>query len=113
MKTTEDVERAGAKLLERLHARNVLLTRGEEGMSLFESDGTVTHIPTDAGVVQDVSGAGDTVIATLTMALVTGADMREACGLANAAGGVVVGAVGIVPIQPDALIAAVLHGAGR
>ena len=113
LRTTADVERAGARLLERLHARNVLLTRSEEGMSLFESDGTVTHIPTTADVVQDVSGAGDTVIATLTMGLVAGANVREACLLANAAGGVVVGAVGIVPIRSDALAAAVLRGARR
>jgi D-glycero-beta-D-manno-heptose-7-phosphate kinase len=113
LRTTADVERAGIRLLERLHARNVLLTRSEEGMSLFETDGTVTHFPTTADVVQDVSGAGDTVIATLTMGLVTGADVREACLLANAAGGVVVGAVGIVPIQPEALVAAVLRGVRR
>jgi rfaE bifunctional protein kinase chain/domain len=113
LKTTEDVERAGSRLLERLHADNVLLTRSEDGMSLFESNGTVTHFPTTADVVQDVSGAGDTVIATLTMGLVSGADVREACVFANAAGGVVVGAVGIVPIQPEQLIAAVLKGARR
>lgn len=113
LKTTADVERAGARLLERLHAQNVLLTRSEEGMSLFEANGGVTHFPTTAEVVQDVSGAGDTVIATLTMGLVTGADVREACALANAAGGVVVGAVGIVPIRPEELMAAVLKGARR
>jgi rfaE bifunctional protein kinase chain/domain len=113
LKTTEDVERAGAKLLQALGARNVLLTRGEEGMSLFEADGGVLHIPTTADVVQDVSGAGDTVIATLTMSLVAGADVRESCRLANFAGGVVVGAVGIVPIMPEQLVSAALKAAGR
>lgn len=113
LRTNEDVERAGAKLLDALGARNVLLTRGEEGMSLFEADGGVLHIPTTADVVQDVSGAGDTVIATLTMSLVAGADVRESCRLANFAGGVVVGAVGIVPILPDQLVSAALKGSGR
>jgi rfaE bifunctional protein kinase chain/domain len=108
LRTNEDVERAGTRLLESLGAQNVLLTRGDEGMSLFESDGSVLHIPTTADVVQDVSGAGDTVIATLTMALVAGAHVRESCMLANFAGGVVVGAVGIVPILPEQLVAAAL-----
>ncbi|HMK39551.1 MAG TPA: PfkB family carbohydrate kinase, partial [Bacteroidota bacterium] len=66
-------------------------------------DGTITHFPTTAEVVQDVSGAGDTVISTLTMALVAGGDITESCALANCAGGVVVGAVGIVPILPEQL----------
>jgi D-glycero-beta-D-manno-heptose-7-phosphate kinase len=109
LRSTEDVVRAGKKLIELLGAENVLLTRGEEGMSLIEAGGGVTHLPTAATHVADVSGAGDTVIATLTMALAAGAGMKEACLLANCAGGVVVGSVGIVPIQPDELVAAVRH----
>jgi rfaE bifunctional protein kinase chain/domain len=109
LKTVAEVERAGKSLLESLNARNVLLTRGEEGMSLFQSGGTVTHLPTTAVVVQDVSGAGDTVISTLTMALVAGGGIMESCILANCAGGVVVGAVGIVPILPEQLLGAALH----
>ena len=109
LKTTADVEAAGKKLLGLLGAENVLLTRSEEGMSLFQSDGSVTHIPTHADNVQDVSGAGDTVIATLTMALAGGADIREACYLANCAGGVVVGFVGIVSIEPAQLLDAALR----
>ena len=61
-----------------------------------------------ADSVLDVSGAGDTVISTLTMALAAGAPVREACVLANCAGGVVVGSVGIVPIDTQALIDAAL-----
>lgn len=113
LRTIDDVVRAGKKLLETLSAENVLLTRGEEGMSLFEGDGSITHIPTAATNVQDVSGAGDTVIATLTMALASGATIREACVLANCAGGVVVGSVGIVPVQPEELVAATLQFADR
>ena len=102
------VEAAGRKLLAQLGAGNILLTRGEEGMSLFEADGTVTHIGTTATNVQDVSGAGDTVISTLTMALVGGASVREAALLANYAAGIVVSEVGIVPVQPDRLTAVAL-----
>jgi rfaE bifunctional protein kinase chain/domain len=103
LRTPLEVETAGKRLLELLGADNVLLTRGEEGMSLFESNGGVAHIKTVAENVQDVSGAGDTVVATLTMALTGRASIREAWALANCAGGVVVGAVGIVPIMPDEL----------
>lgn len=110
LKTVQDIEQAGRRLLEALQAQNVLLTRGEDGMSLFEADGSVTHQGTVASNVQDVSGAGDTVIATLTMALASGAHIREACTLANCASGVVVGAVGIVPILPaDLRASALLH----
>jgi D-glycero-beta-D-manno-heptose-7-phosphate kinase len=106
LRSDEEVVQAGRKLLGLLHARNVLLTRGDEGMSLFEADGSVTHIRTAAQNVQDVSGAGDTVISTLTLALAAGMDVRKACMLANCAAGVVVGSVGIVPITPPDLLAA-------
>ncbi len=99
LRSADEVEAAGRKLLELLEAQSVLLTRGEEGMSLFEGDGTITHLPSMAEVVQDVSGAGDTVISTLTIALAGGATIKEAAALANCAGGVVVGVVGIAPIQ--------------
>jgi len=113
LKTDGEVQRAGQKLLELLAAQNVLLTRGEHGMSLFEADGGVTHMKSTAENVQDVSGAGDTVISTLTMALAAGAGVREACMLANCAAGVVVGAVGIVSITPADLMAAALRCADR
>jgi rfaE bifunctional protein kinase chain/domain len=109
LKTIDDVVSAGQRLLSMLSVQNVLLTRGEQGMSLFEANGGTMHIPTMADHVQDVSGAGDTVIATLTMALAAGAGIREACVLANCAGGVVVGAVGIVPVEPSQLMAAALY----
>jgi D-glycero-beta-D-manno-heptose-7-phosphate kinase len=106
--TEADVGEAGKELLKRLKARNVLLTRGEKGMSLFEDSGAVTNIPTHARRVSDVSGAGDTVIATLTLALASGATMYESSLLANYAAGVVVAEVGIVPIEPQALIASII-----
>jgi D-beta-D-heptose 7-phosphate kinase/D-beta-D-heptose 1-phosphate adenosyltransferase len=97
------VERAGLMLVTRLQADSVLLTLGERGMSLFESDGTTTHVSTTARKVADVSGAGDTVISTLTMALSAGGSIKEAATLANFAGGVVCGEVGIVPIERKVL----------
>lgn len=105
LRSDDDVVTAGKSLLERLNVENVLLTRSEKGMSLFEKNGTVTHIPTRAREVADVSGAGDTVIATLTVMLSAGATIKEAAILANLAGGIVVGEVGIVPIKPEQLLA--------
>ena len=102
------VELAGQTLVKRLQAESVLLTLGERGMSLFERDGATTHVPTAARKVADVSGAGDTVISTLTMALAAGASIKEASTLANFAGGVVCGEVGIVPIERTALYQTVL-----
>lgn len=101
------VERAGKEILDRLGAENVLLTLGEEGMSLFEREGSVTHVSTKAKKVADVSGAGDTVISTLTMCLAAGSGIKEASALANIAGGVVCGEVGIVPIDKGSLREAV------
>ena len=104
-----NIDRAGRVLVERLEADNVLLTLGERGMTLFESRGGTTYVPTAARKVADVSGAGDTVISTLTMALTAGATIQEAATLANVAGGVVCGEVGIVPISADALRAAAME----
>jgi rfaE bifunctional protein kinase chain/domain len=103
------ISEAGNALLTRLQAKSVLLTRGEKGMTLFEGDGAVTHVAAKAREVADVSGAGDTVISTLTVALASGASLREAAALANYAGGVVCGEVGVVPIDRDALFSAVLE----
>jgi rfaE bifunctional protein kinase chain/domain len=108
LKTQADIESAGKFLLDRLEAENVLLTLGESGMTLFERNGSISSVATQATNVQDVSGAGDTVISTLTMALAAGADIREAITLANCAAGVVVAYVGIVPIQPNQLAEAAL-----
>jgi rfaE bifunctional protein kinase chain/domain len=108
LKIDADVAAAGKRLLELLGAKNVLLTRGELGMSLCEASGKVTHIRTAADNVQDVSGAGDTVISTLTLALASGVDVLTACRLANCAAGVVVGQVGIVPVSSEQLLHAAL-----
>lgn len=95
---------AGRRILDSIECRAVLVTRGEEGMTLFADGGLVTHIPTVAREVYDVTGAGDTVIATLAVALVTGADLVEAAMLANHAAGVVVGKVGTATVTRDELL---------
>jgi D-glycero-beta-D-manno-heptose-7-phosphate kinase len=106
--TFEDMERAARDLLAKLSAENVLLTLGEKGMILLERNGSLSHVETKARHVADVSGAGDTVIATLTMAMVAGASVRESAALANYAGGIVCGEVGIVPIEKEILIQTIL-----
>jgi rfaE bifunctional protein kinase chain/domain len=81
----------------------LLVTRSEEGMSLFTADGTY-HIPAQAREVYDVSGAGDTVIATMAALIGAGADMPSAVRIANQAAGVVVGKLGTAVVTPDELV---------
>ena len=102
--TLPEMEAAARELSVRLHAENVLLTLGEQGMLLLEQNGSLAHVESKTRHVADVSGAGDTVIATLTMAIVAGASVTESAALANYAGGIVCGEVGIVPIDRSALI---------
>ncbi|MBI1939748.1 MAG: D-glycero-beta-D-manno-heptose-7-phosphate kinase [Ignavibacteriales bacterium] len=108
IKTAKDVTNAGEKLLERLKSKYVLLTLGAEGIALFEKNKSERRVPTKARKVADVSGAGDTVISTLTMALTAGADIYDATYLANFAGGLVCQEVGIVPIEIDNLFNAIM-----
>lgn len=105
----EDVTFAGNKLLEKLNAKYVLLTLGEEGIAVFERNKEERRMPTKAREVADVSGAGDTVISTITMALAAGADILEASFLANYAGGIVCEEVGILPIEKDKLFDTILR----
>lgn len=103
----ESVKTAGKILLEKLECEYLVLTRGEKGMMLFdkEKDKTVVlNIPTKARKVADVSGAGDTVIATLAVMLSGGANIKEAVSLANLAAGIVCEEVGIIPIYKNALL---------
>ena len=103
------ISQAGETIRQRLGCRSVLVTRGEKGMSLFETDGTSFHIPTMARQVYDVTGAGDTVIATLALALATGASMRDGAVLANHAAGIVVGMVGTATVSGTQLTEAIMH----
>ncbi|MCC6549543.1 MAG: D-glycero-beta-D-manno-heptose-7-phosphate kinase [Ignavibacteriaceae bacterium] len=107
IKTAEDVEKACSLLMEKLNAEYILLTLGEEGVAVFNREGVIKRMPTKARKVADVSGAGDTVISTLSIALSAGANMEEACYLANYAGGLVCEEVGIIPIEKDKLFTAV------
>lgn len=92
--TDKDIDLAGKQILKYLELESLLVTLGEHGMRLFEGKDRITHIPTVAQEVFDVSGAGDTVIATFTLALAAGATKLEAAHLANFAAGIVVGKVG-------------------
>ena len=107
IRTEEDILKAGFRLLEQLNCKYVLLTLGERGIALFEKGKPVRRVPTIARKVSDVSGAGDTVISTLTMALCAGADIFDAAYLANYAGGLVCQEIGIVPIELNTLFNAV------
>jgi len=91
VRSEADLLRVGWVLVRRLKARGVLITRGEQGMSLFETGKPVVHIPTVAREVYDVTGAGDTVMGALSLALAAGADMHTADVIGNCAEGVVVG----------------------
>jgi len=102
--SNEQVEKAGEEILSRISAKYLILKRGENGMSVFEKDQKFYHIPANAKEVYDVTGAGDTVIATAALALLSGATIREAAFLANAAAGVVVGKIGTAAIHADELL---------
>jgi rfaE bifunctional protein kinase chain/domain len=109
IKSDKDITMAGQILLERLKAKNVLLTLGAEGIAVFEMNKPEKRMPTKARKVADVSGAGDTVISTLTLALAAGADIYESSYLANYAGGIVCEEVGIVPIEADKLFNTIIQ----
>lgn len=110
IETDEDVYLAGRELIEKLSVECVLITRGAKGLSLFEKNGEITQVPTKSRKVADVSGAGDTVISTVTAALIGGASFKEAAIFANYAAGVVCEEVGIVPIKRDDLKRVLLNG---
>jgi D-beta-D-heptose 7-phosphate kinase/D-beta-D-heptose 1-phosphate adenosyltransferase len=93
----------GRKLLRRLRCRTALVTLGEKGMALFNKSKRPVYIPTVAQEVYDVSGAGDTVIGTFSLALASGASDIEAAHIANCAAGIVVGKIGIAVITAKEL----------
>lgn len=94
----DDIRRAAGRIFDMLGCGMVLVTRGASGMSLFQDRATHTHIPTAARQVFDVTGAGDTVIACFTLALVAGATPVEAAVIANCAAGIVVGEIGAASV---------------
>lgn len=108
------IEKAGRAVIERLDARLLLLTRGSRGMALFEREGPVTFMPIHGSdEIADVTGAGDTVISTFTVALAARATPGEAAWLANVAGGVVVMKRGTATVSVPELLAALASDGGR
>jgi rfaE bifunctional protein kinase chain/domain len=103
------LEKAGRELLARTRSQAVLVTRGSRGMAIFERDQPTIHIPIfGSDQIADVTGAGDTVIATMTLALAAGATFLEAARLANYAGGLVVMKRGTATVSADELRQAIL-----
>jgi len=103
MQNGQDCIRIGMKLLQQFDFKALLMTRGEEGMSLFERNGRMRHtaFPAEAREVFDVTGAGDTVIGVLALSMAAGASFREAAYLANHAAGIVVGKAGTATVTRE------------
>jgi D-beta-D-heptose 7-phosphate kinase/D-beta-D-heptose 1-phosphate adenosyltransferase len=100
------VRSAVKQLLDKFQLKALLITRGEEGMSLYEQRGQMTHIPAVAREVFDVTGAGDTAIGVFALSLAAGASFREAAFLANQAAGIAVGKVGTATVASEELMRA-------
>ena len=103
LQTNQEIEQAAQAILQELSATAVIITRGEHGMTLLEKGQSPIHIPAVAREVFDVSGAGDTVIATLALALASGSNFNLAVHLANRAAGIVVGKLGTATVKPEEL----------
>lgn len=110
-RTDLDIERAGQKILEMVSTQYLIIKRGEHGMTVFEQGKPAVHIPTVAREVFDVTGAGDTVIAAASLALLVGATIGEAAAIANAAAGIVVGKIGTATVTPEELLLSI-YGVG-
>jgi len=102
--TDSEVERAGQKILSQISALYLILKRGEQGLTVFEKGKKPLHIPTGAMEVYDVTGAGDTVIATAALGLLSGGSIQEAAILANTAAGIVVGKIGTAAVTSEELL---------
>ncbi len=106
IRTDEDARRAARAFKERVRSAGVLITRGEHGMWLLEGDRD-HPLPATAREVSDVTGAGDTVVATIAAAIAAGAPMPDAAWLANRAAGIVVAKFGASVVTPGELVAAI------
>ena len=107
------LERAAHALIARLGCRHVLITRGEAGMSLFDAGGGRDDVPSVARTVFDVSGAGDTAVAVLTLALAAAVPIGTATRLANFAAGAVVEKLGTATASAAEIVALMEHDAER
>lgn len=110
VETDEEIAQAGAALALEIGVDAILVTRSERGMTLTPGAGEIAHLRAEAREVFDVSGAGDTVAATVAAALAAGADLVEAARLANAAAGLVVAKVGTAAVRSDELVRALQSG---
>ncbi len=104
IESEEDFYNTAFKLLDKINSDYLIVTRGSKGLSIFSEGKDVVNIPTFAKQVFDVSGAGDTVISTLTLCLASGVPIRDAAIIANHAAGKVCGIVGIAPVYPQDIL---------
>jgi len=104
VKDEESLAEIGKELLKIMGSQNLLITCGEKGMALFMEDGRVVRIPTVAREVFDVTGAGDTVVATLVLALAAGSTLQDAAVIANLAAGIKVGKHGTATVSPEEIL---------
>ncbi len=95
---------AGKELIKKLNCKSLIITMGDKGMTLFQKSNRVTHIPTSAREVYDVSGAGDTVIATLTLCHAAGLSLEKSAVIANHAAGIVVGKMGTAVTNQEEIL---------
>ena len=103
----EEINELGEKILKTLKAKSILITRGPAGMSLFEKGKKPARIKATAKEVFDVTGAGDSVISVLTLALASGASIKDAAKISNFAGGIVVGKLGTATVSQEELLEAI------
>lgn len=113
LENPKDIEKVGHELLQKISCDVLLITCGEEGMVLFENKKPPIWVSTRAIKVHDVSGAGDTVIAVMAVAMCSGFNPQEAATLANYSAGIVCGEVGIVPINRDHLYQTILNARNK
>ncbi|NQU16781.1 MAG: D-glycero-beta-D-manno-heptose-7-phosphate kinase, partial [Candidatus Saganbacteria bacterium] len=99
----ESLNKAGKKLLNQTQADHIIITQGKEGLSVFSKSGETSHIPAIQREVFDITGAGDTVIATLSLSLASGASIKEAALLGNYAASVAVSKIGTQAVEKDEL----------
>jgi rfaE bifunctional protein kinase chain/domain len=108
---SSEVEAAVRALRERMGCDNVMVTLGKDGVALIDATGTFSTLPAFVRVVNDPAGAGDTVISVMASAMAAGATPLEAMGIANYGGGLICEKVGIQPVTPEELRAAVIRHA--
>ncbi|MDL2285328.1 PfkB family carbohydrate kinase [Desulfovibrio sp. OttesenSCG-928-F07] len=109
VRSKEEIIAAGQAIFSKIHCKHLLTTLGAKGMALFDGPNSILHIPTVAQKVFDVSGAGDTVIATLALALASNFELLEACVIANFAAGNVVAEVGAATTTAEHIAEAIAN----